>query len=74
MITRTMAIANLNKTNEEQIIQALHDVWGVRNIKLNHEKGEAMVTFDENAASFIDFEQAVKDCGFEASVIEDGQT
>lgn len=71
MITRTLSIPNLNKTDKEQISEALSDVWGVRKIELNPEKREAIVSFDEKAGSLIDFEQAVRDCGFEVSVIDE---
>ncbi|WP_174727748.1 heavy-metal-associated domain-containing protein [Mesobacillus harenae] len=65
MITRTITISEMSKADEEKINEALHDVWGVRNIKLNPTKGEAVISFDEQAASFIDFKQAVIDCGFQ---------
>jgi copper chaperone CopZ len=55
----------MSKADEEKINHALHDVWGVRNVKLNPEKGEAVISFDEKAASFTDFEQAIMDSGFE---------
>ncbi|MCQ6277558.1 cation transporter [Bacillus sp. V3B] len=65
MITRTISIPKMSKADEEKMNHALHDVWGVRNIKLNPDKGEAVISYDEKAASFIDFEQAIIDCGFE---------
>jgi hypothetical protein len=42
----------------------LNDVWGVRKVKLNPKNGEPVISFDEDTASFMDFEQAVKDCGY----------
>ncbi|MBG9450980.1 hypothetical protein ABE67_17080 [Cytobacillus firmus] len=64
MITRTVSIENMNQTDEEKLSKALYDVWGVRKIKLNSMSGEAVISFDEDAASFMDFEQAIKDCGY----------
>ncbi|MBG9588536.1 heavy-metal-associated domain-containing protein [Cytobacillus firmus] len=64
MITRTVSIDNMDQTDEEKLSKALYDVWGVRKIKLNSMSGEAVISFDEDAASFMDFEQAIKDCGY----------
>ncbi|MGN7175203.1 hypothetical protein BK139_08275 [Paenibacillus sp. FSL R5-0490] len=64
MITRTVSIENMDQTDEEKLSKALYDVWGVRKIKLNSMSGEAVISFDEDAASFMDFEQAIKDCGY----------
>jgi copper chaperone CopZ len=65
MITKTITIKRMNKKDEEIVNQALHDVWGVRNVKLNPETGDAVISYDEDAASFIDFRQAILDSGFE---------
>ncbi|WP_264739481.1 heavy-metal-associated domain-containing protein [Cytobacillus firmus] len=64
MITRTVLIENMDQADEEKLSKALHDVWGVRKIKLNSMSGEAVISFDEDATSFMDFEQAIKDCGY----------
>ncbi|WP_368296693.1 heavy-metal-associated domain-containing protein [Cytobacillus firmus] len=64
MITRTVSIENMDQTDEEKLSKALYDVWGVRKIKLNSMSGEAVISFDEDAASFMDFEQAIKDGGY----------
>lgn len=64
MITRTVSIENMDQADEEKLSKALNDVWGVRKIKLNSMNGEAVISFDEDAASFMDFEQAIKDCGY----------
>ncbi|MBT2711206.1 cation transporter [Pseudomonas sp. ISL-84] len=64
LITRTVSIENMDKGDEERLNQALNDVWGVRKVKLNPMSGEAVISFDEEAASFMDFEQAIKDCGY----------
>lgn len=67
MITRTMSILDMNKEDKERINEVLHDVWGVRNVTVHPEKGEAVVSFDEKAASFMDFEQAIRDCGYDVA-------
>lgn len=64
MITRTVSIENMNQADEVKLSKALNDVWGVRKIKLNSMSGEAVISFNEDAASFMDFEQAIKDCGY----------
>ncbi|EWG11104.1 heavy-metal-associated domain-containing protein [Cytobacillus firmus] len=64
MITRTVSIENMDQTDEEKLSKALYDIWGVRKIKVNSMSGEAVISFDEDAASFMDFEQAIKDCGY----------
>lgn len=64
MITRTVTIENMNQADEVKLSKALNDVWGVRKIKLNSMSGEAVISFNEDAASFMDFEQAIKDCGY----------
>ncbi|WP_185819687.1 cation transporter [Salibacterium salarium] len=64
MINRTIAIADMKKEDEDRINEVLYDVWGVRNVTIHPHKGEAVVSFDEDAASLIDFEQAIRDSGF----------
>jgi copper chaperone CopZ len=64
LITRTVSIENMDQADEEKLSKALNDVWGVRKIKINSMSGEAVISFDEDAASFMDFEQAIKDCGY----------
>jgi copper chaperone CopZ len=65
LVTKTITIKRMNKKDEKIVNEALHDVWGVRNVKLNPETGEAIISYDEDAASFIDFKQAILDTGFE---------
>ncbi len=48
----------------EKIKNILLDVWGIRSVDISLKRGEAVLTFNDDAASFIDFEQAVADCGF----------
>ncbi|WP_028784336.1 heavy-metal-associated domain-containing protein [Thalassobacillus devorans] len=67
MITRTFSIADFHKDDEARVEEILYDVWGVRNVAVNSQLGLATVSFDENAASWEDFTQAVADSGFEVN-------
>ncbi|MCM3397952.1 heavy-metal-associated domain-containing protein [Oceanobacillus profundus] len=71
MITHKLSIPDLKKEDERKVSDALHDVWGVRNIKINTQTNEAIISYDEDAGSLIDFEQAVKDLGYEVNKLED---
>ncbi|WP_158737857.1 heavy-metal-associated domain-containing protein [Alteribacillus sp. YIM 98480] len=68
MITRTISINGMTQEDKERINEVLLDVWGIRDVSVHPEKGEAVVSFDEKAASFIDFEQAVRDSGYDVAV------
>ncbi|MEK3907758.1 heavy-metal-associated domain-containing protein [Oceanobacillus sp. FSL K6-2867] len=71
MITHKLSIPDLKKEDERKVSDALHDVWGVRNIKINTQTNEAIISYDEDAGSLMDFEQAVKDLGYEVNKLED---
>ncbi|PAE27435.1 heavy-metal-associated domain-containing protein [Oceanobacillus profundus] len=71
MITHKLSIPGLKKEDEGKVSDALHDVWGVRNIKINTQTNEAIISYDEDAGSLMDFEQAVKDLGYEVNKLED---
>ena len=71
MITHKLSIPGLKKEDEGKVGDALHDVWGVRNIKINTQTNEAIISYDEDAGSLMDFEQAVKDLGYEVNKLED---
>lgn len=49
----------------KRVSEVLHDIWGIRKVEVQLDKGEATISFDENAASIQDFQQAVVDSGFE---------
>ncbi len=53
-----------NNEDVNKILQALHSVWGVREAEVSLENNTATFTFDEKAASRVDFLQAVKDTGY----------
>jgi copper chaperone len=64
--TKTIALKRMNtKEDADKVSKVLHDVWGVRKVEVNFENSEVTFSYDEKAASFIDFEQAVADSGYE---------
>ncbi|MBU8908679.1 heavy-metal-associated domain-containing protein [Desertibacillus haloalkaliphilus] len=66
METRKISIVNLaSQEDAEKVKQVLRDVWGIRGVDINVDKREAIVSFDAKAASFIDFQQAIADCGYQ---------
>ncbi|MRG85249.1 heavy-metal-associated domain-containing protein [Salinibacillus xinjiangensis] len=70
MITHKLSIPQLKKEDEKQLSEALHDVWGIRNVKINTQTNEAIISYDEDAGSLEDFTQAVMDLGFEVNASE----
>ncbi|MBM7570833.1 heavy-metal-associated domain-containing protein [Aquibacillus albus] len=70
MITHKLSIPNLKKEDEQKISKALHDVWGVRNVKINVQTEEAIISYHEEAGSLMDFQQAIIDLGYEANKLE----
>ncbi|MDC3417357.1 heavy-metal-associated domain-containing protein [Aquibacillus salsiterrae] len=64
MITHKLHIPNMKKNDEQMVSEVLHDVWGVRNIKINPQTKEVVISYDEKAGSLQDFEQAIKEIGY----------
>lgn len=54
-----------SQADGEKVESAIRDVWGIRSVDVNVKQGEAILSFDEKAGSFIDFEQAIADCGYQ---------
>jgi copper chaperone CopZ len=54
-----------NQKDLDRVLASLRGVWGVRQVDINSSSGEAVVSYDENAASLHDFKQAVIDSGFQ---------
>ncbi|MDA8353141.1 MAG: heavy-metal-associated domain-containing protein [Firmicutes bacterium] len=74
MITKKIHVQGMaNQNDTEMVHHALHEVWGVREVDVSLSRGEAVVTYDEKAATMADFQQAVIDQGFEIYT-EDGTT
>ncbi|MFC5447686.1 heavy-metal-associated domain-containing protein [Paenibacillus aestuarii] len=72
MVTRTMVIQDMNvQEDADKISQALQQVWGIHKAEVSLARKEAVFTYDEAAASFQDFHQAVRELGFDVNQ-EDG--
>lgn len=50
--------------DRDKVLHALNEVWGIQNAEVNLQKGEAIFSYDERAASEQDFEAAINDCGY----------
>lgn len=66
-VTRQIKIKDLKEEKAEEVNRILHDVWGVRDVEINIDTSEAVVSFNEKSASLHDFEQALKDSGYQLS-------
>jgi copper chaperone CopZ len=66
MKTATIRVQGMADENDKQkVSRALLEVWGVRGVNVDLEKREAAFTYDELAAKYMDFQQAILDSGFE---------
>lgn len=54
----------VTQQDADKVLHALHEVWGIRRAEMNLTNHEATFTYDEKAASYQDFQQAVLDTGF----------
>lgn len=73
VVTRYIQVQGMvGKEDVKRVLDALHDVWGIREANVNLSEGVAYISYNEEAASFHDFQQAVLDQGFEI-VTEDGK-
>ena len=64
-ITKSIKLRALEKEKAEDISRILYDVWGVRDVEVNVDTSEAVVSFNEASASLHDFQQALLDSGYE---------
>lgn len=65
MKTMTISIKGMQNSEDLKLAkEALNNVWGVDQVEVSLERSEARLTYDEAAASDIDFEQALVDEGF----------
>ncbi|MGG1599765.1 heavy-metal-associated domain-containing protein [Paenibacillus naphthalenovorans] len=72
MITKTVVVQGMDDQEDvNKVRRALHEVWGVDSVEVSLSKKKATFTYDETAASFRDFEQAVHELGYEIKT-EDG--
>ncbi|HYK71961.1 MAG TPA: heavy-metal-associated domain-containing protein [Pseudoneobacillus sp.] len=66
MKTGTIKLEGIqNQQDADKVLHALNEVWGVRQAEVSHVTGEAIFSYDEQAASEQDFEQAILDSGYE---------
>jgi copper chaperone len=71
LITKTIAIPQMrNPQDADKVSRALHEVWGIKSAEVSWERQEATVHFDETAASFHDFQEALLESGFEIRTSE----
>ena len=66
MKTKTIRIKGIKDQKEaQQVVSGVKEVWGVREAEIDLATGEATVSFDDQAASLHDIEQAILDYGLE---------
>lgn len=66
MQEKTFRISNLNKTEDaEKLTQAMLGVWGISQAEASADHRSLSIVFDERMSSLKDFEQAVREAGFE---------
>jgi len=67
MVENTWVLPDLKtKEDEAKILQALHGVWGVRDVTVQVDTGEVFVSFEEAESSSQDFEQILIELGYDA--------
>lgn len=65
MTTRRIPVLGMTKQEDlRKISNAMHDVWGVRGVEVSLSRGEVLLDYDEKAASFEDFQQAIETIGY----------
>jgi copper chaperone CopZ len=64
-VIKAIKVKELSETNADEINRILHDIWGVRDVEVNVDTREAVVSFNEKSASLRDFEQALLDSGYQ---------
>jgi copper chaperone CopZ len=64
--SKTINFKNMHNVNDaKRVSDILHDVWGVRDVDIYPDNGMATISFDEDASSYQDFQQALREGGFE---------
>jgi copper chaperone CopZ len=64
-VIKAIKVKELSETNADEVNRILHDIWGVRDVEVNVDTREAVVSFNEKSASLRDFEQALLDSGYQ---------
>ncbi|WP_301168800.1 heavy-metal-associated domain-containing protein [Brevibacillus nitrificans] len=68
MHTDRIPVQGMNDEQDaEKVNKALHDVWGILKAEVSLSKGEALISYDENAAQLVDFQQAIRDSGYDVA-------
>ncbi len=52
-----------NEQDSNKVLEALHGVWGVNEVEISVANKTVTFSYDEKAASHVDFLQAIKDTG-----------
>ncbi|MFJ8268163.1 heavy-metal-associated domain-containing protein [Peribacillus asahii] len=66
METSIVTVQNMvNQQDADKVLQAIEDVWGISKAEIKLSKKQAIFTYDERMASQQDFEQAIKEIGFD---------
>lgn len=67
-VTKSIYLNSINNREEAgEISRILHDVWGIRQVEVNLDTKEAVVSYNEDAVALHDFEQALIDGGFQVN-------
>jgi copper chaperone len=65
MVTSTLVIQGMkNQDDSIKVSRALLQIWGINKVEVYLERNEAIFSYDEKAATFDDFQQAVLELGF----------
>lgn len=56
-----------SQEDANRVLEAIEHVWGLSSAEVQLSNRKAIVTFDERMASTTDFEQAVKESGYEVT-------
>ncbi|MGF9817510.1 heavy-metal-associated domain-containing protein [Brevibacillus agri] len=68
MHTDKIPVQGMKDENDaEKVSAALHRVWGIQQAEVSLAKGEALVSYDEKAASLVDFQQVIRDLGYKVA-------
>lgn len=71
MITKTVVVHGMDDQEDvNKVRRALHEVWGVNRVEIRLNNKEATFSYDETAASFHDFEQAIQELGYEIKPVD----
>lgn len=53
------------EADAQRVRHALHEVWGIQDVRVDTDTGDVVFAYDERAGSVEDFLAAVESCGFE---------